>query len=142
LSEALDTALKKVDLYKYVEQIEDELEKVVKNAAQPKTPDEAEAGKRKLQELVRKQADNLAGETGVRGNPIFVFMLMSSILNAAWTGFAIKRGMIDMSRSFEERLRLEELLSSLGLVLSDVVTKSAEFADMYGKKEQQQQQPQ
>jgi len=140
LSEALDNALKRVNLYHYVEQIEDELGKVVKNDDQPKTPEEAEAGKRRLQELVRKQADSLAKETGVRGNPIFVFMLMSSILTAAWTAFAIKRGIIDMSRPFEERLRLEELLASLGLVLSDVVSKSAEYADMYGKKEQQQQQ--
>jgi len=138
LSEALDTALNKVNLYKYVEQIEDELGKVVKTAGQPKTAEEAEAGKRRLQDLIRKQADSLSAETGVRGNPIFVFMLMSSILTAAWTGFAIKRGMIDMSRPFEERLRLEELLSSLGLVLSDVVSKSAEQADMYGKKEQSQ----
>lgn len=140
MSETLDKTISRVNLYKYVEQIEDELAKVVRNSGQPKTPEEADAGKKAIQELLRKQADSLAAETGVRGNPIFVFMLMSSILAAAWTGFAIKRGMIDMSRPFEERLRLEELLSSLGPVLSDVVSKSAEYADMYGKKEQQQQQ--
>lgn len=140
MSETLDKTISRVNLYKYVEQLEDELAKVVRNSGQPKTPEEAEAGKKAIQELLRKQADSLAAETGVRGNPIFVFMLMSSILAAAWTGFAIKRGMIDMSRPFEERLRLEELLSSLGPVLSDVVSKSAEYADMYGKKEQQQQQ--
>ena len=140
MSEALDKTLGKVNLYKYVEQIEDELAKVVRDTGQSKNPEEMDASKRRIQDLMRRQADSLAAETGVRGNPIFVFMLMSSILTAAWTGFAIKRGMIDMSRPFEERLRLEELLASLGLVLSDVVSKSAEHADMYGKKEQQQQQ--
>jgi hypothetical protein len=64
---------------------------------------------------------------------MFVFMLMSSILTTAWTSFAIKRGIIDMGRPFEERLKLEELLGSLGLVLSDVVSRSSEYADMYKK---------
>jgi len=134
LSEALESSLEKVDLMKYVDQLEEEFAKMSKEVGQGKSEADIEEGKKRIDGILRKQTTDLAKEVGVRGNPVFVFMLMSSVLTTAWTAFGIKRGMIDMSRPFEERLRLEELLASLGVILSKVVTKSAEHADMYGKK--------
>ena len=119
---------------KYVDQLEEEFAKMSKEVGQGKSEADMEEGKKRIDGILRKQTTDLAKEVGVRGNPVFVFMLMSSVLTTAWTAFGIKRGMIDMSRPFEERLRLEELLASLGVILSKVVTKSAEHADMYGKK--------
>ena len=134
MSEALDKTLGRIDLTKYIDQLEAELGKIVHDAGASKTEGEMEGAKRRIEELVRKQATSLAKETGIGGNFAFVFMLMSSILATAWTAFAIKKGMIDMNRPFEERLRLEELLSSLGVVLSEVIAKSANHADMSAKK--------
>lgn len=134
MSEALDSSLERVDLSKYIDQLEEEFAKIPKEVGQGKAAAEFEEGKKRIETLLLKQTAELAEEVGVRGNRVLVFMLMSSVLTTAWTAFEIKRGMIDMTRPFEERLRLEELLSSLGVVLSKVVTKSAEHADMYGKK--------
>ena len=134
MSEALDSSLERVDLAKYIDQLEEEFARILKETGQAKTDPEFEEGKRRIESLLRKLAGQLAEEVGVRGNKVFVFMLMSSVLTTAWTAFEIKRGMIDMTKPFEERLRLEELLSSLSVILSKVVTKSAEHADMYGKK--------
>jgi len=134
LSEALESSLEKVDLMKYVDQLEEEFAKIAKEMSLGKTEADIEEGKKRIDGVLTKQATSLAKEVGVRGNPVFVFMLMSSVLTTAWTAFEIKRGMIDMNRPFEERLRLEELLASLGVILSKVATKSAEHADMYRKK--------
>jgi len=134
LSDAFDVSLGKVDLQKYVDELQDELTKILKEVGPGKTEAETEAGKKRLEDLLRKQAVSLAKETGFRGNYVFVFMLMSSILTTAFTSFTIRRIMNDMSKPFEERIRLEELLSSLPVVLSGVVSRSAEHADMYGRK--------
>lgn len=134
MSDVFDVSLGKVDLSKYVDELQDELSRIVKEVGPGKTEGEAEVGKRRIEDLLRKQSTKLAKETGVGGNYAFVFMLMTSILMTAWASFTIKRGMIDMTRPFEERLRLEELLSNLPTVLSAVISKSAEHADMYGKK--------
>jgi len=134
LSETFDVALQRVDLNKYIDEIEGELKKVSKEVGPGNTEAEIEAGKKRIEDLIRKQAAALGKETGTGGNYVFVYMLMSSVLTTAWTSFAIKRGMLDLQRPFEDRLRLEELLGSLGVALSGVISKSAEHADMYGKK--------
>ena len=134
LSDTLDVSLGKVNLSKYVNELQDELSKILKEVGPGKTEAEKEAGKKRIEDLLRKQAASLATETGVTGDYRLVFMLMSSILMTAWSCFTIKRTMIDTTRPFEERLRLEELLSSLPVVLSGVVSRSSEYADMYGKK--------
>lgn len=134
LSETFDVALQRVDLNKYIDEIEGELRKVSKEVGPGNTEAEMEAGKKRIEDLIRKQAAALGKETGTGGNYVFVYMLMSSVLTTAWTSFVIKRGMLDLQRPFEDRLRLEELLGSLGLALSGVISKSAEHADMYGKK--------
>lgn len=134
MSDSLDVSLGKVNLSKYVNELQDELSRILKEVGPGKTEGEKEVGKRRLEDLLRKQAASLATETGVAGDYRLVFMLMSSVLMTAWSCFTIKRTMIDTTRSFEERLRLEELLSSLPVVLSGVVSKSSEYADMYGKK--------
>jgi hypothetical protein len=134
LSDAFDVSLGKVNLAEYVDELQDLLSKILKEGGPVKTEAEMEAGKRRIEDLLTKQAASLAKETGVVGNYALVFMLMSSILTTAWTSFTIKRTMIDTTRSFEERLRLEELLSSLPVALSGVISRSAEHADMYRKK--------
>jgi hypothetical protein len=134
LSDTFDVSLGKVDLSKYVDELQDELSRILKEVGPGKTDAEKEDVKKCLDDLLRKQAASLAAETGVTGDYRLVFMLMSSILMTAWSCFTIKRTMIDTTRSFEERLRLEELLSSLPVVLSEVVSRSAEHADMYKKK--------
>lgn len=134
LSDTLDVSLEKVNLSKYVDELQDELSKISKEVGPGKTEAETEAGKKRIEDLLRKQATSLANETGTAGSYLFVFMLMSSILMTAWTSFMIKRTMLDTTKPFEERLRLEELLSSLPVILPEVVTRSAEHADMYGKK--------
>lgn len=134
LSETFDTALKRVDLNKYIDEIEEELRKVSKDVGPGRTDAEIEAGKKRIEDLIGKQATALGKETGTGGNYVFVHMLMTSVLTTAWASFAIKRGMLDLQRPFEDRLRLEELLGSLGVALSGVISKSAEHADMFGKK--------
>lgn len=134
LSDAFDVSLGKVDLSKYVNELQDELTRIIKEVGPGKTEAEKEAGKRRIEDLLGKQAVSLTKETGVVGNYAFTFMLMSSILMTAWISFTIKRTMLDTTRPFEERLRLEELLSSLPVALSEVISRSAEHADMYGKK--------
>jgi len=134
MSETFDVALQRVDLNKYIDEIEEELRKVSRDVGPGRTEAEMEAGKKRIEDLIRRQATVLGKETATGGNYVFVYMLMSSVLTTAWTSFAIKRGMLDLQRPFEDRLRLEELLGSLGVTLSGVISKSAEHADMYGKK--------
>ena len=126
--------MKRVDLNKYIDQIEDELKGISPGAAPAKGEVDMDAGRKRLQDLIRKQTVALAKETGVGGNYLFVFMLMSSVITTAWTAFALKKGIIDMNRPFDERLKLEELLSSMGNVIDDVVARTSNYADMYGKK--------
>ena len=126
--------MKRVDLNKYVDQIEEELKNIIRDAGPTRSDTEMDAGKRRLQDLLRRQTLTLARETGVGGSYLFVFMLMSSVLTTGWVAFALKRGILDMNKPFDERLRLEELLSSVGNVLEEVIARTTEHADMYGRK--------
>jgi hypothetical protein len=134
LSDSFDVSLSKVNLSKYLDELQEEIARVLKDVGPGKSEGEIEAGKKRIEDVLRRQAVRLAKETGVAGNYVFIYSLMSSVLTTALTAFTIKRGLYDTTRSFEERLRLEELLSSLPLALATVVSKSAEHADMYGKK--------
>lgn len=134
MSDAFDVSISKVDLSKYLDELQDELSRIVKDVGPGKTEGEVEAGKKRIEDLLRRQTVRLAKETGVSGNYTFVFSLMTSILTTAMTAFTIKRGLNDPTRPFEERLRLEELLSSLPLALASVAARSAEYGDIYKKK--------
>jgi hypothetical protein len=134
LSEAFPTAVGRLELKKYIDQIQDELTKIATEVGPGKTPQEIEHAQERLQTLLRKQAQQIAREMGVEGNHMFLFMVASSILSTAWASFYIKRQMNDLSRSFEERLALTDMLNSLQLALGNVITESTGYAEVYGKK--------
>jgi hypothetical protein len=134
LSEAFPTAVGRLELRKYIDQIQDELTKIVNDVGPGKNQEEIDKSQERLQELLRKQAQQIAKEMGVAGNHVFVFMIASAILSTAWTSFYIKRQMNDLSRSFEERLELTEMLNSLQLALGNVISEATNYAEVYGKK--------
>lgn len=128
MSESFQSALRKVDYGKYIDQIQDELRRAVADIGPGKTPGEVEAIQARLQERIRKQSMELAREVGFLGNQVMVFMLSNMIISTAWVAFALRRETSDLTKSPEDRLALLEMFDALANVLADVIREGTEHA--------------
>lgn len=123
-------AVEKINLGRYIDQIQEELKSAFAEVGPGKTPNEVESIQQRLQELMRKQSADLAKELGVSGNHVLVFMTATAILSTAWISFALKKETSDLSKSPEDRLEMMEMFDALGLALGNVITKAGNHADM------------
>jgi hypothetical protein len=131
MDESFQSALEKVNYGKYINQIQDELKRALADIGTGKTPGEIERTQARLEELIRKQAKELAREVGLTGSHVLVFMTGVAIIATAWVSFTLRRGTSDMSRSPEERLVTVQLLDALSLALGQVIESATRFADTY-----------
>ena len=133
MSESFPAAVGRASYGKYIDQIQDELVKILSEVGPGRTPQEVEATQRRLEELIRKQSKELAKEIGFSGNHVLVFMTTTAIIATAWVSFALRRETSDLSKSPEDRLALLEMLESLNLALQRVIEASTRHADMVHK---------
>ena len=131
MSETFQAALARVDLGKYIDQIQDELSRAKTDIGPGKTPGEVEATQARIQELIRRQSMSLAREIGFSGDQAMVLMLSNSIISTAWVSFTLRRETMDLSRSPEDRLAVIEMLDSLSNALADVIQEGNSYADRY-----------
>jgi len=133
MSESFPAAVGRASYGKYIDQIQEELRKILSEVGPGRTAQEVEATQTRLQELFRKQSKELAKEIGISGNHVLVFMTTSAIIATAWVSFALRRETSDLSKSPEDRLALLEMLESLNLALQRVTEASMKHADMVHK---------
>jgi antitoxin component of RelBE/YafQ-DinJ toxin-antitoxin module len=131
VSETFQTALSRVDLGKYIDQIQDELRRAITDIGPGKTPGEIEAIQARIQDLIRRQSMELAKEIGFHGNQAMVLMLSNSIISTAWVAFSLRREASNLSKSPEDRLAVIEMLDSLSNALADVIQEGDSYADRY-----------
>ncbi len=133
MSQPLHATIGNVDFKRYIDELEEEMKKVLAEVGPGKNQGQIDAGQARIQELLRKQAMEVAKRMQVSGSYVFVSMLGMSMLTTAWISFALKRGEIDMSRSFDDRIALTEMLDSLELALSKAIAAGSDAAEMYKK---------
>jgi len=134
MSQAFPNAVGGLDVKKYIDEIQDELKKILESVGPGKTPKEIEETQVRLQALLRKQSQQIAKDLALRGNHVFLFMTASAIITTAWAAFYIRRQMDDMERPFEERITLTDLLNSLQIAMGNVIQAGTSYAEIYGKK--------
>jgi len=132
VSESFQAALARVNLGKYIDQIQDELRRAIADIGPGKTPGEVEAIQARIQDLIRRQSVELAREVGFLGNQSMVFMLSNSIISTAWVAFSLRREASNLSKSPEDRLAVIEMLDSMANALADLVQEGSDYADRYG----------
>ena len=132
MSESFQSALRKVDYGKYIDEIQSELKRAMVDIGPGKTRGEVEAIQARLQECIRRQSMELARDLGFLGDRIMVFMLSTSIISTAWVAFALRRETSDLTKSPEDRLVLLEMFDALANALADVVQAGSNQADRYG----------
>ena len=131
VSETFQAALSRVDLGKYIDEIQEELRRAIADIGPGKTPGEVEAIQARIQELIRRQSMELAKEVGLHGNLAMTFLLSNSIITTAWVAFSLRREASDLSKSPEDRLAVLEMLDSLSNALAEVVQEGDTHADRY-----------
>lgn len=132
VSESFQSALRKVDYGKYIDQIQNELKRAMVDIGPGRTPGEVEATQVRLQDCIRRQSMELAREVGFLGDRVMVFMLANSILSTAWVAFALRRETSDLKKSPEDRLALLEMFDALANALAEVVQEGSNYGDRYG----------
>lgn len=133
MSEGFPAVVSRVDMKKYIDQIEEELKRVLAEVGVGKTPQEIETTRTRLQALIRKQTQSIAKEIGLTGSHVIVFMMASTIITSGWVAFALKRETLDLSKPPEDRLTLTDMLNSLELALANVISASSNYADISKK---------
>jgi len=131
LSESFQAALARVDLGKYIDQVQNELRRAIADIGPGRTPGEVEAIQARIQELIRRQSMELAREVGFLGNQSMVFMLSNSIISTAWVAFSLRREASDLSKSPEDRLAVIQMLDSLSSAMADLIQVGSDYADRY-----------
>jgi len=130
VSVSFSAAVENVNYGKYIDQIDEELGKIMTQVGPGKTPQQMDLTQARLCDLIRKLSKDLAKELGLSGSHVLVFMIANSILSTSWISFALRRETSDLSKSPEDRLALVEMLDSLELALEKVINASESHADM------------
>jgi len=133
MSESFPAAVGRAKFGKYIDEIQEELNKILSEVGPGRTPKEVETTQMRLQALIRKQAKEIAKEVGFSGSHVLVFMIATAIISTAWISFALRRETSDLTKSPEERLVLLEMLDSMNLALERVIEASTRHADMVRK---------
>ena len=131
MSETFQSALARVGLGKYIDQIQNELKRAIADIGPGKTPGEVEAIQARIQDLIRRQSMELSKEIGFHGNQAMVFMLSNSIISTAWVAFSLRREASDLSKAPEDRLAVIEMLDSLSNAMADLIQEGSNYADRY-----------
>ena len=130
MSESFPAAVGRANYGKYIDQLQEELKKIVQEIGPGKTPGEVDRIQVRIQELFRQQAKELSNEIGFAGNHVLAFMTSTAILATAWVSFYLRRVSSDLSKSPEDRLALLSMLESMNLALEKVVEESVKHADL------------
>ena len=131
MSESFRGALEKVNYARYINQIQDELGRILAEVGPGRTPQQVEATQERLQALIRKQSKDLAKEVGFLGNHVMVFMTATAIISTAWVAFTLRRETSDMTKAPEDRLSVMEVYDALQLALGKVIDGASQYADRF-----------
>jgi len=133
LSEALTSAIRKVDMRRHIDAIEQEVAELRSQGGPPKEEGEPNDFTDRLQEVLRAESAKLARELGVGGGYPLRFILTNAIICLAWSAYSIKKTSLDQSLPFDETLDMVDLASGLGDVLSSVAAEAARYAELSSK---------
>lgn len=133
MSEAFSSTVGRLDFKKYIDQFEEELKKTLAEVGPGKTPQEVDTTQTRLQALIRKQVQSISKELGLSGSHVLVFLTASTVITTAWLAFALRRETLDLSKPFENRLTLTDMLDALELALGSVAKKGSDYADISKK---------
>ena len=128
---SFDAVLSRVNYGKYIDELQEELEKATGESHPGGPPAEGEEPQDRLQRVIRKQSAQLAREVGLQGNQAMIFMTATSILATAWVSFALRRENADLSKSPEDRLATMEMFDALSIALGRVIEAAGDYADRY-----------
>ncbi len=118
----------------YIDELQEEITKILREVGPGKTDEEMQAGIRRLQVLVGKLSKRLTAELGLSGDYMLLLMLTSGMLALAWTAFYLKRITLDNKKPFEQRLVMIELHNELGEAVSGLLSSATTYAEMYEEK--------
>ncbi len=130
MSESFPAAVGRANYGKYIDQIQEELKKIIEEVGTGKTSAEVERTQMRLQELFRGQTMELSKEVGFAGNHVLAFMTATALIATAWVSFYLRRATSDISKSPEDRLALVDMLESMNLALQRVIEESIKHADL------------
>lgn len=130
MSEALTSAIKKADLRKHIDEIQQEVTKLRNEMGGQKKGEDASLITERLQQVIRNESSKLAKEIGLGGDYPLRFMLTNAIVCLAWSAFSVKKTTLDQSLPFEETLEMVDLSSGLGQVLETVVAEATAYGEL------------
>jgi hypothetical protein len=133
MSESFPAAVARANYGRYIDEIQEELQKLFSEVGPGRTPQEVEATQNRLQELIRTQTRELAKEVGFSGNHVLVFMAATAMITTAWVSFTLRRETSDLTKSPEDRLALLDMLESFNNALGKVIEAGSHHADMANK---------
>ena len=119
----------------YVDELQEEIVNILKEAGPGKTDIEMRAGMGRLQTLIAKQSKRLAAELGLAGDYMLLFMLTSGMISLAWSAFYLRRILLDDKKPFDQRLEMIELQNSLGEAISALLSSATTYAELYSEKQ-------
>ena len=125
--------MQKVNLGPFIDEIQSEISRALTETDFTKET-ERELEFERLDAIIRSQSKALAKQLRLSGEPIFLHMLTVGVVSMAWTAFELRRASMDDKRPFDVRLDLIEMANGLGNAISEIVTRSAAYADSYKKK--------
>lgn len=118
----------------YIDELQEEITKIIREVGPGKTEDEMQAGTRRLQVMVSRLGKRLAVELGIRGDYMFLHLLTSGMLSIAWSAFYVRRKTLDVKKPFEQRFEMIELQNQLGDAISILVSSAMAYAELYKEK--------
>jgi hypothetical protein len=127
------SSVERIKVREHIDKLVPEIKRIIDGSKDRDGKMDQEKVVKGIFEVLYERAKNVVLELGLEGEPVTLAVLGLSFISSAWTSFALRRVSIDVSREFEERLLVEELLNGYPDALRLVISKAKDYADMYSK---------
>lgn len=133
MDDAVSERLTGIDVNKYIDEIQEEIEKTLKEVGPGRTKEEVEEGIKRLYSKLVGLSSRMIGEIGVTEDYNIMYLMTSGIIALSWTEFILKAKSLHSKRSIVERTVLKSLLDAIESALPSLFRNAVRYGEIYDK---------
>ena len=133
MNQGLVDLLKRISFRTYIDEIQSEIGRIIREVGVGVTEEEREKGRNRLQAKVKELSKRLASELRLRGDPNIDFMLTSGMISTAWATFILKAKSLDPLRPKRDRIAMVAIADGMVDSFEEIIRQSISYGEIYDK---------
>jgi hypothetical protein len=121
MAETTSQLAARFDARRQIEEMHGEARRILLDVEQGKTEKDIELAEARLQSLIRKYAEQITKSVYVSPDHMLAMMTIAAMLTTAWVSFVMRKESVYVSKAYEDRLTLTDVLDALDVAINEII---------------------